>query len=211
MRRGCGRTWSTVPALLPAASPCPTPPSPPFEPRLNSVPGSSEGGISVHRSAISIRGGSGRLTAPDKVEIYSRTKWGAIPHTLAYSISFCALHTDWPSDLISLQCLVAPAPRFFFSLSPPWTDMQVLKRKKYILKGLEAPKHIHIHVYLCIKRESHCVLTTVGNKYARNDKLTVKRATLYCLYWLFLMPCIPCIFYFNVPSSNGMNIIIIKK
>ena len=47
----------------------------------------------LHRLAVSILWESACLTAPDKVEIYSRTKWEAIPHTLAYSISFCALYT----------------------------------------------------------------------------------------------------------------------
>lgn len=47
----------------------------------------------LQRLAISILRGSACLTVPDKVKIYSQTKWGAIPHTSAYSISFCALYT----------------------------------------------------------------------------------------------------------------------
>lgn len=47
----------------------------------------------LQRLVISILCGSACLTVPDKVKIYSQTKWGAIPHTSAYSISFCALYT----------------------------------------------------------------------------------------------------------------------
>lgn len=65
----------------------------PTDSRVNLVPGKSGKNpfnAGLHRTILCR---SACLTASDKVKIYSHTKWGAIPLTLAYSVSFSGLCT----------------------------------------------------------------------------------------------------------------------